>query len=373
MKLTIDQSDLLYALEMAAKAVPSKSTLPILEGVLLQAGDGILHITGNNTDIAIQSAVKCHVPEAGEVIVNARLFLDIIRKVPDQEIFIHVEPGNNSLIIETCSTTMKISAYLAEGYPELPNFETQNSFNIDANILRELISGVSFAASEDQNRPTLRGVLIEVGSGIFNAVALDGYKMAIKKAELEAHKESKMLISARRLEMVVKAFRSGKVTISENNTMVLMQDETTKIYLHQIGGDFMNYRAYIPNDFSTVATVKLENLISVLERSMLIFDGGDPKTPKNPMVTTVKVDTIKTFINGISGEIKDSIPADITGEEIKIAFDPRKLLDCIKHIDQESIKISFTSVSGPCTITPVKGEGFFYLILPVRLPKPNGG
>lgn len=370
MKIAIDKPVLVLALDTILKAVPSSrvAAMPILEGVLLEAKGNQLHFTRNNFDIAIKYTVDCEVLESGEAVVNTKLFTDIVKRMADEEI--DIKTTGKKMEIEAGQARMEIAVISAEGYPEMMEVDSKSSFEIEQQTLKEMVNGVAFAVSDDEiNRPTLTGIFINIEDGILDIVGIDGYIVAWRKAATNLA-NLRTLLKGKGLENICRLFDKGNIKVSANENLVELTLENMQVILSVVEGEYMNYKKFIPVEFKTTAKVNVKDFRQALERSLLLREVSDGKL-KGAMVIDITEKGFKLTLKGCSGMFDEDFKAEVEGVdesmELKIGFDPLKIYECLKRIGDDEIVMKFTTNIGPCIITPVEGDSFTYMVLPVRI------
>lgn len=364
MKVICSKSNLLEGINIVQKAVSTKTTLQILEGILLEA-DSDFKMTGNDLEIGIECFVDADIREKGSIVLNSRMFGEIIRKLPDSEVLIEVKP-NNMVIIECENSHFELKGLPAAGFPALPTIEKEKSFTISQKLLKDMIKQTIFAISIDENRPTLNGSLFECSEKLLTIVSIDGFRVALRKSEISGDDEDfSVIIPGKTLNEISKILQPVEedAVISTSKNQILFNLGNCKIVSRLLEGEFMNYKNVIPTEFSTKAKVDKKELTSSFERASLIT--MDEK--KYPVKLTLADEIIVISSQTEIGAVREEIKVDLSGDRLEIGFNPKYFIDALKAIDDELININFTSSIGPCTITAVDGDNFVYMILPVRI------
>lgn len=363
MKFTCSKHDLIEATSTVQKAVMAKATLPILEGIYIEAKDTV-KLVGNCFDLGIECSIQADVMETGSIVLNSRMFGDIVRRLPDSEVFIQVK-DNFIVIIECNNAYFEIKGLSADGYPMLPEIEEDKKISISQSTLRELIRKTIYAISTDENRKILTGCLLEAINGDFNIVSLDGFRLAVSKAIIKEEVNFKAVIPGRNLNEIHKILETSeeavKITLSKNQA--LFEINHCKIISKLLDGEYMNYRIFIPEQFETVIEVNVKSLTESIERASLITN-DDKRYPVKFVIDDDKMMITSSAEVGIS---KEEIEIVTNGNNMKIGFNPRYLLDSLKVIEDERANISFSSSIGPSVIKPVEGDKFIFMVLPVRM------
>lgn len=364
MKVICSKEKLLEGINTVQKAVPAKSTMQILEGILLKATDNF-KMTGNDLEIGIECCVEADIRKEGSIVLNSKIFGDIVRKLPDSEVLIEVK-DSGKVIIECENSHFEIKGIPSEGYPELQMIENENLFVTTQNIAREMIRQTIFAVGFDDNRPVLKGILIESNGSELNFVAIDGFRMAHRKrTSQDEFSLIKVIVPGKTMNEIVKILQPEdsemKIISSKNN--VLFDLKNVKILSRIIDGEYLDYKSIIPSDFETEVFVEKKEILSSMERASLISN----EEKKYPLKFEINDDRITLSSSTEIGTVREEIRVDMKGKKMEIGFNPRYFIEALKVIDDEKIKIVFTSEIGPCTIFPTNGTEFAYMILPVRI------
>lgn len=363
MKVACSKENLTEGINTVQKAVSAKSTLPILEGILLDATDE-LKLTGNDLELGIECRVPADVQETGSIVINSKIFGDIVRRLPDSEVFIEVT-NNNMVVIECENTHFEIKGLPPEGFPALPEIKKENAFVISQEILRNMIKQTIFAVSIDENRPILTGSLMEYKEKTLTFVSIDGFRMALRNHSTENEAENiKVVIPGKTLNEILKILQPVKedVSIYSTNNQILFDMKNCKVVSRLLEGEYLNYKSIIPNDHEIRIRVSTKELLAGIERASLVT--VDEK--RYPVKFNISDDKMIITSNTDIGAVREEIRIEMDGGKIDIGFNPRYFIDALKVIDDEKIEIFFTSSVGPCTIKPIDDDSFAYMILPVR-------
>lgn len=370
MKFTSSRDSLLDTINIVQKAVSTKTTMPILEGILIEAYDNNLKFTTNDLEIAIECVMEANVEKEGTVLLASKTLGDIIRKLPSGDVVFELD-DYGVMNIDTRQSHFDLKSMDPTGFPKLKELtnedgEIQRTLVLPQFLLREMIRQTVFAVSEDDNRPVFKGVFVENTENSLNLVAIDGYKFAMRTEVIEHKGEySSCIIPGKTLNEVSKILSSvdKDVSISFNNRQIMFKTNGCKVVSRLIEGEYLNYKAMIPKEFKLNVTINTSDLIMGIERASLV--SNDDR--KNPLRFYIADDKIVIKCNGERGAAQEEILCDTFGDKLEIGFNARNILDTLKVIDDETIKLSFTTSLGPCTITPVEGSYFCYLVMPVKL------
>lgn len=363
MKFICSRQDLVEATNTVQKAVMAKSTLPILEGIYLEAGETV-KLVGNSFDIGIECTIEADVMEKGSIVLNSRMFGDIVRRLPDSEVLIQVKESY-IVVIECNNSYFEIKGLSSEGFPMLPEVEEENKISISQSTLRDMIRKTIYAISADENRKILTGSLLEVNDGDFNMVSLDGFRLAVARTIIKEDISFKAVIPGKNLGDIHKILEQTdeevKITLSKNQA--LFEIDKCRIISKLLDGDYMNYRSFIPEQFETAIETNVKQITESIERASLITN-DDKRYPVKFIIDDDKLIITSSAEIGIS---KEEIDIKTDGNNMKIGFNPKYLLDSLKVIEDEKVVISFSSSIGPSVIKPVQGDKFIFMVLPVRM------
>lgn len=363
MKFAIEQKDLSKHISIAQRGISSRSTLQILDGILIEASNNRLKLTGTDLEISIETFVDCEVLEEGSIVVNSRIFGDIVKKLPAG--LIHIEVVNNNINIRCGNSEFNIAGNPGEDYPELPLIVESETFSLPTDILKAVIKQTVFATSQDETRPSLTGVLLEISNGQISFVALDGYRLALKKLPTNSDLSTKAIILGRSLNELNKILEDTeedlKINIASGHIVFNLGD--TIVYSRLLEGQFFNYRDIIRDDHKTRVIVNRKQLQDSLERASLLAK----EEKANLVKLNVSDNRVVIRSNSEIGNVYEEMESIQNGDNLNIAFNSRYLLEGIKVIDTERIELNFMGSLNPCIINGVEDDSYIYLVLPVRL------
>lgn len=365
MKFICNKNSLCEAITNVSRAVAVKSTITALEGIKIKLDNNTLHLTGYDLEIGIKTQLNVKSEDVGEFIVNARLFNDIIRKMPTEEIFIDVTE-NLAITITGGQTEYTISATSANEYPNVPEVDKNNSFTISQSLLKNMINQTIFAVATNDTKPILTGELFEIVDGIFNLVSIDGYRMAVRSERIDSYENFKFVVPAKALNEVSKLLKDDdelKCTIHTSKKHIIFDISGYLVISRLLEGEFHNYKGSIPKESCTEVIVSTKDMINCLERASLLIN----ERIKSPVRCIFNEGKIKISCATSIGRINDEIDADITGPMIEIGFNNKYLLDPLKNIEDAKIKLQMNGSNLPMKIVPLNGDNYTFLVLPVRL------
>jgi len=360
---------ILKALNSVVKGVASKTTMPILEGILIQTNDNDIKLTTYDLEIGIEYVMECEVKEQGSTVVNAIMFSEIIRKLPDTEISITVNE-NNLLEIECEGSLYKLATMKPDEFPELPKIEVEKSIEIEQNSLKNMIRKTIFAVSTEESRPIFTGCLFEVNENKLNVVAVDGFRLALRSEVLDKEaNDFKAVIPGKTLNEVNKIISDSfdKVKIGVSKNQALFEMDNCKVVTRILDGEFLNYKSVIPNNWETRVRVNKNNIQNSFERISLISASVVEKEKKYPVKVSVDIGKILISCTNQTGDAKEELYVSTEGKNLEAGFNPKYFLDSLKAIDDEEVFIQFGTSISPCIIKSVETNDYVYMILPIRL------
>lgn len=369
MKFTCSQQILSKALNTVSKAVSNRTTLPILKGILLEAkSDGTLILTASDLEISIQKKINASVQREGSVVVVSKLFGDIIRKLPNEDIFIE-ETEEGTVSIKTDSSEFKVISFSVDEFPKISEKEDiKEKIVFDKEIFTDMVSKTSFAASIDESKGVLVGILTEIKRDKVNMVALDGFRLALASENMKSAEENRFIISAKIMNEINKIVSEDEadddIEISLGEKRAVFNIGSTEVVLRIMEGEFIKYRDIIPEDSVINVKAGRDILLESIERASLLAKEG-----KNNLIKmTVKNDLMTITSRSEEGNVREEIAVEKTGEDIEIGFNSKFVIDVLKVIDDDEISMNFKTSTSPCVVKPVEGDAYEYLILPVRIP-----
>lgn len=366
MKFTCTQAALSKALNIVSKAVSVRTTIPILKGILLHVQDGHLTLTASDLDLSIETIMDVGDVEEGSAVVSARLFEDIIRRLPSA--LVSIETGDqNSLSISCLSSDFSIVALPAEEFPSIGSIKEEKRVTVQRDALKNLIKKTTFSASIDEKKGILTGCLLELKQNEIVAVALDGFRMAVAAEQTEEADKGSIVVPARILNEVVKLLGES---VQEEEIVLLLDDKKmeirtkdTRVISRLMEGDFIKYEDIIPKTFKTRCVIDRKEILSAIERASLLAREG-----KNNLIKmTIANGQIEMTSRSEEGNVKEVVFCEIEGEELVIGFNTKYIADALKTVENEEIVLEMSTNTSPCLIKPIEGNSFLYLILPVRI------
>ena len=370
MKIICEKDNILKALNSVTKAVATKTTMPILEGILIQTNDNEVKFTTYDLEIGIEYIINCQVQEQGATVVNAIMFSEIIRRLPDSEIKITLDE-KNLLVIECEGSLYKLATMNPEEFPELPQISIENSIEMEQNSLKDMIRKSIFAVSTEENRPIFTGCLFEIKNNKLNVVAVDGFRLAWKSKFLQNKiNDFSAVIPGRTLneinKIILDSYDTIKIGVAKNQALFEM--ENCKIVTRLLDGEFLNYSSVIPENWETRIRVDRSSLQNCFERISLISSSSIEKEKKYPVKVNVDIGKVTISCTNQTGDAKEEMYVTTEGKNLEAGFNPKYFLDALRAIDDQEVFIDFGTSISPCIIRPVEeGGDYIYMILPIRM------
>lgn len=364
MNILCDKTLLSAAIDGVSKAVTARSTVPVLEGILLKAEGFQLTLTGYDMEMGIITTIEANVQEPGEIVLNAKLLSDMVRRMPAGQIAISVAE-NGKTTIQSGVAQFEIQSMLASDYPELPNTGAEQTLTIKAGVLRDMIDRTLYAVSQDERKPAHTGELMEISPDHMTIVALDGYRLAIVDRPVHANKEIQIIVPGKTMSEVNRLMDDddeAEVSICANRRYVVFMTAGYTIMSRLIEGEFLNYRNVIPDGCRTRVTLESRDFIETIERASLIIT----ERLKNPLRISFTQNKVTVRCQTNLGRVVDEFSAASEGEDVEIGFNNRYLLDALRNARAEKVRLEISGPLSPVKVLPAEGEDFIYLVLPVR-------
>lgn len=362
MKMICDRTLLANAVAGVSKAVTQRSSIPVLEGILMKAEGFSLTLTGYDLEMGITTSIEANVLEPGEVVLSAKLLGDMVRRLSSSEVEI-TATETNATTIKGGITEFDIMGMNPGDFPELPSPGADHTLDLETPTFREMVETTLFAVSQDDKKPAHTGELFAIEPDKLTVVALDGYRLAIIEKPVKAAKDISIIIPAKTLAEAIKLFTDDDevVHIAANRRFVVFSSRTYTVISRLIEGDFLDYKRVIPEGYHTRVTVDVRDFSNSIERASLIIT----ERLKNPLRITFD-GNITVRCQTTLGKVVDELDAEIEGEPVEIGFNNRYLLDALRNSKCEKVVLEMSGPLSPVKILPEEGTDFIYLVLPVR-------
>jgi DNA polymerase-3 subunit beta len=366
MRFFVSQVILQNAINTVYRAINPKAPSAILTGIYLEAReDQTLKLIASDLKLGIEIDIPAEVEEPGSIVVNARLFSDIVRKLPSIQLYLEVK--EHHLHIHADHSDFNLLIKEADEYPLLPQIETSTSITLDKGLFNDLIKKTHFAISTDETRPILTGALLELSNDRLHLVAVDGFRMAMKRIKIQGETDRKAVIPGKTLAELSKILTADdaqeEITLHLSDKHAFVTVDNVKLTTRLLEGEFINYREILPNQFKTEVTADAKALHDAVDRVALLAREGK--------MGSIKFEIDEHYLtlssNVETGDATEKIRISHQGGPLVIGFNPSYILDVLKAIDSEKVLMRFNNAISPCILEPVDDDNFTNLVLPVRL------
>ncbi|WRS26766.1 DNA polymerase III subunit beta [Oscillospiraceae bacterium MB08-C2-2] len=347
------------------RAVPSKSSLPALEGIHLKTLDGALQLSGYDMEMGITTSIKAEIQTAGEIVLSARLFSDMLRKLSGDTISIECDEKYLTKII--CGMTeFTILGTPADEFPELPAVGDGSPLSIPQDKLKSMIDQTLFAISTSNDKPIHMGSLFNWEQNLLTVVSVDGYRLALRKEPVEGDLDISFVVPGKTLSEIGKLLDEededpARLTVSKKH--MVCDIGPYSIITRLLEGEFLDYNASIPKDNTTSVVVSTRELIDSVERTSLLISDR----LRSPLRVTFEENLIKLSCSTAIGKAYDELGCSLTGQKVEMGFNNKYLLDALKASGSDQVKLELNGPLSPIKVVPMEGDDFLFLVLPVRL------
>ena len=365
MKIRCLKSDLVKGVSIVSKAVPTKTTMPILECILIDATTDIIKLTANDMELGIETVIRGQIDEKGMIALDARIFSDIVRKLPDNEIVI--ESGVNFQTLITCEKAkFNIPGKSGEDFAYLPMIEKDEPLTISQYTLKEMIRQTIFSIAVNENNKLMTGELFEIKNNCLKVVSLDGHRIAIRKMPLKKdYSDRKVVVPGKTLSEVSKILSGevdDQVSIYFTKNHILFEFDQTMVVSRLIEGEYFRIDQMLSSDYETKLKINKKEFLDCIDRATLLVREVD----KKPIIINITDDDMELRIDSAMGSMNEEIDIEKEGKDIMIGFNPKFLIDALRVIDDETVTIYLVNPKAPCFIRDDE-ENYTYLILPVNI------
>ena len=364
MKIICTKSNLAKGVSIVSKAVPSKTTMPILECILIDATTDIIRLTANDMELGIQTEIEGEILDRGMIAIDARIFSEIVRKLPDNDIVIETDDNLQTTIV--CEKAkFDIAGKPGEEFSYLPVIEKEDSIEISQFTLKEMIRQTIFSISDSESNKMMTGELFEIKDNVLRVISLDGHRISIRKMELKNEVSDKKLIVPGKTLIEISKILSGEVeslvNISYTNNHIVFEFDNTIVVSRLIEGEYFKIDQMLSSDYETKLKINKKELLNCIDRATLLIKEGD----KKPIIINIEDGQMELSIDSQIGSMKEDIDIEKEGKDIMIGFNPRFLIDALRAIGDEEIHMYLMNPKSPCFIKDDE-ENYIYLILPVN-------
>lgn len=364
MKIVCTKSNLLNGVQTVSKAVPNKTTMSILECILVDATQDVIKLTANDMELGIETVIEGDIVEKGMIALDAKIFLEIVRKLPDNDITIETDSSYKTTIL--CEKAkFNIIGKSGEDFSYLPEIERNDSVIVSQFTLKEVIRQTIFSIADNENNKLMTGELFEIENDTLKVVSLDGHRISIRKIALKnAYDHKKVVVPGKTLSEVSKILSGDMdkdVNIFFTDKHILFEFNNTLVVSRLIEGEYFKIDQMLSSDYETKIKMNKRELLDCIDRATLLVKEGD----KKPVIIDVNDTAMQLKMNSTVGSMDEDIDIEKEGKDIKIGFNPKFLIDALRVIEDEEILIYMVNPKAPCFIKDEK-ESYIYMILPVN-------
>lgn len=365
MKIICSKSNLLYGVNIVSKAVPTRTTMAILECILIDASAGEIKLTANDMELGIETKIEGEIEERGIIALDAKVFSDIVRKLPDNEVVIETDSSFKTTI--TCEKAkFNIPGKSGEDFAYLPMIEKDEPLTISQYTLKEMIRQTIFSIAVNENNKLMTGELFEIKNNCLKIVSLDGHRISIRKMPLKKdYSDRKVVVPGKTLSEVSKILSGevdDQVSIYFTKNHILFEFDQTMVVSRLIEGEYFRIDQMLSSDYETKLKINKKEFLDCIDRATLLVREVD----KKPIIINITDDDMELRIDSAMGSMNEEIDIEKEGKDIMIGFNPKFLIDALRVIDDETVTIYLVNPKAPCFIRDDE-ENYTYLILPVNI------
>ncbi|MBO4887359.1 MAG: DNA polymerase III subunit beta [Firmicutes bacterium] len=366
MYVICNRNDLMKSVGIVSKAVSTRTTMAILEDILLDAEGGSLTLVGNDLDLGIQTTIEAVVRKEGSICVNAKMFSEMIRRLPDDDVTLETEE-NGRIKIECGHSKYTMATMPGEDFPRLPEVEGRQEILLSQAIFRQMINDTIFSiAPENSGRPILTGELMDIRDGYLYLVAVDGFRISMKRTMVQSQENFKVTIPGKamnEIRNILETEEDSLMNVSFTGKHALFRMNDTIVLTRLLEGTFLNYERNLDMEFKTKVTVNRRELFESVDRAALI----SRESKNSPIRLEIGEESIVITSNAENGTSREEVGLVLEGEPLTIAFNPKYYLEALKSIDDLEVQILYNSSLTPCIIQATEGKDYQYFILPIRM------
>ena len=364
MKLICSKSNLLNGLQIVSKAVPNKTTMSILECILVEAKNNVIKFTANDMELGIETIVEGNILQEGMIALDAKIFLDIVRKLPDNEVTIETDESFKTII--TCEKAkFTIIGKSGEDFSYLPSIEKNDCVMISQFTLKEVVRQTIFSIADNDTNKIMTGELFDINGSELKVVSLDGHRISIRKIALKnEYAPKKVIVPGKTLNEISKILAGDAdkdVNIFFTQKHILFEFDQTVVVSRLIEGEYFRIEQMLSSDYETKVIINKKEFLNCIDRATLLVKEGD----KKPIIINITDGSMELKINSIIGSMNEQIDIEKSGRDMMIGFNPKFLIDALRVIDDEEVDIYLVNPKAPCFIKDAQ-ENYIYLILPVN-------
>ncbi len=365
MKIVCTKSNLLTGVQIVSKAVPNKTTMSILECILIDTRNGEIKLTANDMELGIETTIDGEILDKGIIALDAKIFLEIVRKLPDNNITIETNNENYKTTITCEKAKFNIIGKSGEDFSYLPDIVRNDSIVISQFTLKEVIRQTIFSIADNDNNRLMTGELFEINNDTLKVVSLDGHRISIRKIALKnSYGNKKVVVPGKTLSEVSKILSGDMdkdVSIFFTDKHILFEFDNTLVVSRLIEGEYFRIDQMLSSDYETKIKMNKKELLDCIDRATLLVKEGD----KKPVIINITDSSMQLKMNSTVGSMDEEIDIAKEGKDLMIGFNPKFLIDALRVIEDEEINLYMVNPKAPCFIRNAQ-ESYIYLILPVN-------
>jgi len=364
LRITCAKDELAQALGVVSRALSTRSSVQILSGILLEARAGELRLAATDMELSLRASLSAQIEGDGSIVLPGKTLVDIARLLPGDEVTIEHKPAESVVHVTAGTASYTLNTYNPEDFPRLPELEAVSTFSVERESLLETIQRVARAASRDESRPVLTGVLVQFGGGKLTMAATDSYRLAVKETTFTgAVPDLEAIVPGRALQELARVANSGdEVEVGVQENQVLFSTDGVWLTTRRIDGQFPNYRQLLPESFEHELTLPRVELLEVIRRASVMIQRATPlqlRFAEGELTVIARTHEV--------GESQESLPVAYTGDVLEIGFNADFLRDGLELLDSDDVRVKLISPLRPAVIQG-EGDDFTYLVMPIRLP-----
>lgn len=364
MKLICQKSNLLKGVNIVSKAVPVRTTMPILECILIEAANDQIKLTANDMELGIETVIEGHVTEPGIIALDAKFFLEIVRKLPDNEVMIETDTNFQTTIV--CEKAkFNIAGKSGDDFSNIPYIERNDHITLSQLTLKDIIRQTIFSIADNDNNKIMTGELFEIYENGLKVVSLDGHRISIRNIELKDHYANRKVIvpgkTLNEISKILPGLSDETVTLYITDNHIIFEFGQTTVVSRLIEGEYFRIEQMLSPDYETKISINKKELLNCIDRATLLIKEGE----KKPIIMNITDNFMELKINSAIGSMNEDIDIEKDGKDIIIGFNPKFFIDALRVIDDEEITLYMVNPKAPCFIKNDEGS-YIYLILPVN-------
>ena len=369
MKLICSKANLLKGVNIVSKAVPTRTTMAILECILIDASTNEIKLMANDMELGIETKIEGEIVERGVIALDAKIFSEMVRKLPDNDVTIETDSSFKTVI--SCEKSkFNIIGKSGDDFSYIPYIERNDSIVISQFTLKEVIRQTIFSISDNDNNKIMTGELFEINDNQLKVVSLDGHRISIRTIELKNHYENKKVIvpgkTLQEISKIIPGSAEEDVIIYISDNHIVFEFETTTVVSRLIEGEYFKIDQMLSSDYETKVKINKRELLNCIDRSTLLVKEGD----KKPIIMNITDGNMELKINSFIGSMNEDIDIEKDGKDIMIGFNPKFFIDALRVIDEAEVSLYMVNPKAPCFIKDEEGT-YTYLILPVNFSTSN--